>query len=125
MFEATFKIAVLVESNEQGQHVYRLLKHTEPLSGDGFIALVAKVYEEDVYRNLQVGDDLTINVHLDLPPRMIERTLHFREDRRFVGEGLEEPTAELRPLYSSMGEHFGPHVQPGDVLTVTFQVQRF
>jgi hypothetical protein len=108
MFEATFKIAVLVQSNEQGQHVYQLLKHTDPLDGDEFIALVARVYEQDMYRNLQVGEDLTVSVRIDLPPRIIERTLHFREDRRFEGDGLTEPTAELRPLNSSLCEHFRP-----------------
>ena len=43
MFEATFKIAALVENNEQGQHVFQVLKH-EDLSDDaGFLALVSRV----------------------------------------------------------------------------------
>jgi acyl-CoA thioesterase FadM len=77
-----------------------------------------------VYRTLRVGDDLTVTVHLDLPPRDIERRLRFREDGQLEGEGILEPTADLLPLISSMSEHFRRQVQPGDVLTVLFQVQR-
>jgi hypothetical protein len=35
MFEATFKIAALVTSNEQGQRVFQVLKHGEPVDDDG------------------------------------------------------------------------------------------
>jgi len=124
MFEATFQIAALVESNEQGQRVFQFLKHADPVDDTGFLSLVAMIYQQDVYRTLQVGDDLTVTVHLDLPPRDIERTLRFREDGRFEGEGLSEPTADLLPLISSMSEHFRRQVQAGDVLTISFQVQR-
>ncbi len=124
MFEATFKITALVESNEQGQRVFKLLTHEAPVDDDGFLSLVAMVYQQDVYRTLRVGDDLTVTVHLDLPPRDIERTLRFREDGQLEGEGVLEPTADLLPLISSMSEHFRRQVQPGDVLTVLFQVQR-
>ncbi len=124
MFEATFKIAALVESNEQGQRVFQFVKHGDPVDDAGFLSLVATVYQQDVYRTLQVGDDLTVTVHLDLPPRDIERTLRFREDGRFEGEGLSEPTTDLLPLISSMSEHFRRQVQSGDVLTISFQVQR-
>ena len=124
MFEATFKIAALVESNEQGQRVFQFLKHADPVDDTGFLSLVAMIYQQDVYRTLQVGDDLTVTVHLDLPPRDIERTLRFREDGRFEGEGLSEPTTDLLPLISSMSEHFRRQVQAGDVLTISFQVQR-
>ena len=124
MFEATFKITALVESNAQGQRVFKGLKHEDPVDDDGFLSLVARIYQQDVYRTLRVGDDLTATVHLDLPPRDIERTLRFREDGRLEGEGVLEPTADLLPLLSSMSEHFRRQVQPGDVLTVLFQVQR-
>ena len=124
MFEAAFKIAALVTSNEQGQRVFQVLKHGEPVDDDGFFSLVAMIYQQDVYRTLRVDDDLTVTVHLDLPPRDIERTLRFREDGRFEGEGIVEPTADLLPLISSMSEHFRRQVQSGDVLTVLFQVQR-
>jgi hypothetical protein len=125
MFEATFKIAALVESNEQGQRVFQVLKHGDPVDDAGFLSLVAMVYQQDVYRTLQVGDDLTVTVHLDLPPRDIEGTLRFREDGRFEGEGISEPTADLLPLISSLSEQFRRQVQSGDVLTISFQVQRF
>jgi hypothetical protein len=124
MFEATFKIAALVESNEQGQRVFRVLKQGDPVDDAGFLSLVAMVYQQDVYRTLQVGDDLTLTVHLDLPPRDIERTLRFREGGRFEGEGIAEPTVDLLPLISSMSEHYRQQVQSGDVLTISFQVQR-
>jgi hypothetical protein len=124
MFEATFKIAALVESNEQGQRVFQVVKHGDPVDDAGFLSLVAMVYQQDVYRTLQVGDDLTVTVHLDFPPRDIERTLRFLEGGRFEGEGLSEPTADLLPLISSMSEHFRRQVQSGDVLTISFQVQR-
>lgn len=125
MFEATFKIAALVESNEQGQRVFQVLKHGDPVDDAGFLSLVSMVTQQDVYRTLQVGDDLTVTVHLDFPPRDIERTLRFREDGRFEGESIAEPTADLLPLISSMSEHFRRQVQSGDVLTISFQVQRF
>jgi hypothetical protein len=124
MFEATFKITALVEINEQGQRVFKVLKHGDPVDDDGFLSLVAMVYQQDVYRMLRVGDDLTVTVHLDLPPRDIERTLRFREDGRLEGEGVSEPTTDLLPLLSSLAEPFRQQVQPGDVLTVLFQVQR-
>ncbi|TME08263.1 MAG: hypothetical protein E6I80_10510, partial [Chloroflexi bacterium] len=98
MFEATFKIAALVESNEQGQRVFQVLRQGDPVDDAGFLSLVATVYQQDVYRTLQVGDDLTVTVHLDLPPRDIERTLRFREGGRFEGEGIAEPTVDLLPL---------------------------
>jgi hypothetical protein len=124
MFEATFKIAALVESNEQGQRVFQVVKHGNPVDDAGFLSLVAMVYQQDVYRTLQVGDDLTVTVHLDLPPRDIERTLRFLEGGRFEGEGISEPTADLLPLISSMSEQFRRQVQSGDVLAISFQVQR-
>jgi len=124
MFEATFKMAALVESNAQGQRVFKVLKHEDPVDDDGFLALVAMVYQQDVYRTLRVGDDLTVIVHLDLPPRDIERTLRFREDGRLEGEDVVEPTTDLLPLLSSLSEQFRQQVQAGDVLTILFQVQR-
>jgi len=63
-------------------------------------------------------------VHLDFPPRDIERTLRFRQDGRLEGEGILEPITDLLPLISSLSEPFRQQVQAGDVLTVFFQVQR-
>ena len=124
MFEATFNIGALEENFVLGQLVFQVLKHGDQLDDAGFLSLVAMVYQQDVYRTLQVGDDLTVTVHLDLPPRDIERTLRFLEGGRFEGEGISEPTADLLPLISSMSEHFRRQVQSGDVLTISFQVQR-
>ena len=124
MFEATFTITAQVESDVQGQHVYRVWKHADPINDDGLLSLLLKIYEQDVLTTLQVGDDLRVYVHLDLPPREIEKILHFREDGRFEGEGLVEPGRDLRSLIASMFEYYRPHVQSGDVFTISLQVQR-
>jgi hypothetical protein len=83
MFEVTYKLTVLAESDGQGQRVFRVVKQANPVNDDGFLSLVAMVYEQDVYRTLQVGNNLTVMVHLDLPPREIEKTLHFLGDGWF------------------------------------------
>lgn len=124
MFEAIFKITALVVSNEQGQRVFTVVEHEQPVDDSGFLSLVGLIYQQDVYRTLRAGDDLTVTVHLDLPPRDIEKTLRFREDGQFEGEGILEPAADLFPLISSMYEQFRQQVQLGDVLTISFQVQR-
>ena len=124
MFEATFTITAQVESDVQGQHVYRVLEHADPVNDDGILSLLITIYEQDVLHTLQVGDDLRVFVHLDLPPREIEKILHFREDGQFEGEGLVEPSRDLRTLIASMFEYYRPHVQSGDVITISLQVQR-
>ena len=124
MFEATFKITALAESDAQGQRVFRITKHTDPVDDGGFLSLVGLIYQQDVYRTLRAGDDLIVAVHLDLPPRDVEKTLRFREDGQFEGEGILEPTADLSPLMTAMSEQFRRQVQLGDVLTISFQVQR-
>ena len=124
MFEATFTITALVESDGQGQHVFRLWEHADPVNADRFLSLLIMIYEQDVLHTLRAGDDLRVYVHLDLPPREIEKMLHFREDGQFEGEGLVEPTRDLRTLIASMFEYYRPHVQSGDVFTISFQVQR-
>ena len=124
MFEATFTITALVESDGQGQPVFRVLEHADPVNDDGLLSLLRTIYEQEVSRTLRIGDDLRVYVHLDLPPREIEKMLHFREDGQFEGEGLAEPTRDLHPLIASLFEYYRPHVQAGDVLTISFQVQR-
>ena len=124
MFEATFTITAQVESDGQGQHVFRVRKHSDPVNDDGLLSLLITIYEQDVLRTLRSGDDLRVYVRLDLPPREIEKMLHFREDGQFEGEGLAEPTRDLHPLIASVFEYYRPHVQPGDVFTISFQVQR-
>jgi acyl-CoA thioesterase FadM len=37
---------------------------------------------------------------------------------------MQEPTADLLPMVSKMYEQFLQQVNPGDVLTVMFRVQR-
>ncbi len=124
MFEALFKIVALVESNEQGQRVFKVTKRGPPANDEGFSSLLATVYHQEVYRTLRAGDTLTITVHLDLPPREIERTVRFREDGQFEGDRLQAPTPELLPVISTMYEQFRQQVHPGDVFTVAFRVQR-
>ena len=124
MFEALFRIVAQVESNEQGQRVFRVWEHGAPANESGFSSLVATVYQQEVYRTLQAGDTLTITVHLDLPPREIERTVRFREDGQFEGEGMQKPTPDLLPMISTMYEQFLQQVDAGDVFTIIFRVQR-
>lgn len=124
MFEAIFRIVAQVESNEQGQRVFRVTEHGAPANESGFSAFLATVYQQGVYHTLQAGDTLTITVHLDLPPREIERTVRFREDQQFEGDGMQEPTPDLLPIVSTLYEQFLQQVDPGDVFTITFRVQR-
>jgi hypothetical protein len=124
MFEALFRIVAQVESNEQGQRVFHVSKHGAPPNESAFSSFVATVYQQEVYRTLQAGDTLTITVHLDLPPRELERTVSLREDGQFEGEGMQEPTPDLLPMISSMYEQFLQQVDAGDVFTIIFRVQR-
>ena len=73
---------------------------------------------------LQAGDTFTIKVHLDLPPREVERTVRLREDGQFEEDDMQESTPDLLPMVSSMYEQFLQQVDPGDVFTVTFRIQR-
>jgi hypothetical protein len=124
MFEAVFKIVALVESNEQGQRVFKVSERGALANDEQFSSLVATVYQQDVYRTLRTGDTLTITVHLDVPPREIERTVRFREDDQFEGDGVQKPTPDLLPMISTIYEQFRQQVLPGDVFRVTFRVQR-
>ncbi len=124
MFEATFRIVAQVENNEQGQRVFHVSEHGAPANESAFSSLVATVYQQEVYRTLQAGDTFTITVHLDLPPREVERTVRFREDGQFEGDGMQEPTPDLLPMVSTMSEQFLQQVDAGDIFTVMFRVQR-
>ena len=79
MFEALFRVVVLVETDEQGQRVFPVMKHRTPVNGTEFLSFLALVYQEEVYPRLRTNDTLTITAHLDLPLREVERTFHFRE----------------------------------------------
>lgn len=124
MFEALFTIYALVESNGQGQRMFKIFQQGEPINDAAFSSFLATVYQQEVYRMLQAGDSLTIAVHLEPPWREVERTVRFREDQQFEGDGVQEPIADLLPLVSKMYEQFLQQVHPGDVLTITFRVQR-
>lgn len=124
MFEARFRITAQVESNEQGQRVFHVSEYGAPASESAFSSLVATVYQQEVYRTLQAGDIFTITLHLDLPPREIGRTVRLREDGQFEGDGVQEPTADLLPMVSTMYEQFLQQMVAGDIFTVIFRVQR-
>ena len=124
MFEAVFRITALVKSNGQGQRVFRITEREAPANDAEFLSRLASMYQQEVYTTLQVGDDLTVAVRLDLPPREVERTVHLREDRLFEGEDMPQATADPLPFMRAFYEPLMQQVEAGDVFTITFQVQR-
>ena len=124
MFEALFRITALVESDELGQCAFKVYKQREPLCEHAFSSLIMMVYEQQVSQVLQIGDDLTMVLHINLPHHELEKTVHVRENRQFEADWLSEPTTNLQPLISSIYEHFQRQVIPGNVFTITFHVQR-
>ena len=125
MFEAIFRVVVQVETGEQDQRVFPVTKHRTPVNEAEFLSLLASVYQEEVYPRLRTDDNLTITVHLDLPPRKVERTLHFREGRLFEGEGSQQPMiSDPLPLVQGVYEKFVQRVGPGEIFTLTFHVEQ-
>ncbi|HEX6478167.1 MAG TPA: hypothetical protein VF043_04930 [Ktedonobacteraceae bacterium] len=124
MFEATFRITALVKSDERGQRIFRVTEREAPAHDTGFLSLVATMYQQEVYAALRAGNELTVAVRLDLPPREVERTIHLREDRLFEGQVMPQPTADPLPFMQAFYEPFMQRVKPGDVFTITFRVQR-
>jgi hypothetical protein len=124
MFEMDVRISAQVRSDGQGQRVFRITAREAPATDAEFLSRLATVCREKVYAELQPGDDLTVAVRLDLPPREVERTVHLREDRLFEGQGLSEPIADPLPSMRAFYEPFMQEVKPGDVFTLTFRVQR-
>ena len=124
MFEATYTILAVVESNGQGQRLFKVFEQGEPLSDSEFSSLVTSTYQQEVFRTLRAGDTFMITMHLDIPPREIERTMQFREDQQFEGDGLQQPTPDLLPTLSTMYEQFSQQVIPGNVFRIVLQVQR-
>jgi hypothetical protein len=124
MFEADFRITAQVKSDGQGQRVFRITKREAPANDAEFLSRLATMYQQEVYAMLQAGDDLTVAVRLDLPPREVERTVHLREDRLFEGEGMSQATADPLPFMRAFYEPLMQQVQAGDVFTITFRVQR-
>jgi hypothetical protein len=124
MFEAIFNIVALVESNGQGLRLFKVFEQRAPLHDMEFSSLVANTYQQEVYQTLRAGDTLVIAMHVDTPPRIINRTVRFREDKQFEGEGMQQPTSDLLPTISTMYAQFSQQVIPGDVFRITFHVQR-
>ena len=124
MFEADFRITAQVRSDGQGQRVFRVTQREAPANDAEFLSRLATIYQDVVSTTLQTGDDLTVAVRLDLPPREVERTVHLREDRLFEGEGLSEPTTDPLPFLRAFYEPFMQQVKPGDIFTLAFRVQR-
>jgi len=124
MFEAIFRITAQVKSDGQGQRVFRVTEREAPDNDAELLARLATMYQQEVYAALQAGDDLTVAVRLDLPPRELERTVHLREDRFFEGEGMPQPTADPLPYMRAFYEPLMQRVEPGDVFTITFRVER-
>ncbi|MFL5589741.1 MAG: hypothetical protein ACJ8CB_00980 [Ktedonobacteraceae bacterium] len=124
MFEAVFRITALVRSDGQGQRVFHVTERDAAANDAEFLSRLATIYQQEVYPSLQSGDDLTVAVRLDLPPMEVERTVHLREDQLFEGEGMAQPTADPLPFMRAFYEPFMQRVEPGDILTITFRVQR-
>ena len=124
MFEAVFNIVALVESNGQGLRLFKVFEQGAPVHDMEYSSLVANTYQQEVYRALRAGDTLAIAMHLDTPPRVIRRTVRFREDKQFEGEGIQQPTSDLLPMISTMFAQFSQQVVPGDVFKITLHVQR-
>jgi hypothetical protein len=124
MFEANFRITALVKSDGQGQRIFRVTEREAPANDAEFLSRLAAMYQQEVYAALRAGDDLTVAVRLDLPPREVDQTVHLREDQLFEGEGLPQATADPLPFMRAFYEPLMQRVEPGDVLTITFRVQR-
>jgi hypothetical protein len=124
MFEAIFRITAQVKSDELGQRVFRVTEREAPANDAEFLSRLATLYQHEVYTTLQPGDDLTVAVRLDLPPREVERTVHLREDLLFEGEDMPQATADPLPFMRAFYEPLMQQVEPGDVFTITFRVQR-
>jgi len=124
MFEAIFRITAQVKSDGQGQRVFRVTEQEAPANDAEFLSRLETMYRQKVYTSLLVGDDLTVAVRLDLPPREVEQTVHLREDRLFEGEGMPQATADPLPFMRAFYEPLMQMVEPGDVFTITFRVGR-
>ena len=124
MFEVLYRITALVESDGQGQRVFRVTEREAAANDAEFLSRLATMYQQEAYATLQAGDDLTVAVRLDLPPREVERTVHLRQDRLFEGEGMPQLAADPLPFMRAFYEPLMQRVKPGDVFTITFRVQR-
>jgi hypothetical protein len=124
MFEAVFRITAQVNSDAQGQRVFRVTAREAAANDAELLSRLATMYQQQVYSALRPGDDVTVSVRLDLPPREVEHTIHLREDRLFEGEGMPQATADPLPSLREFYEPLMQQVEPGDVFTITFRVER-
>ena len=108
MFEVTFRIAALVESDEQGQKVFHVKKQENPVDQMQFSSLLATLYQQDVSTRLQPGDNLTFMVGHSLPPREVERNVLVRSDQLYEEEGVKQP---IQDLLSVMRAWYEPMMQ--------------
>src|SRR5260370_17663985 len=98
MFEADFRITALVESDGQGQRVFRVTEREAAANDAEFLSRLVTIYQQEVYATLQAGDDLTVAVRLDLPPREGEEPVHRPKARLFEGQGSPHPAHAPRPF---------------------------
>ena len=125
MFEILFTIDALVEVNKQGGRVYKITENQVLESDAAFSSFLKTVYEQDVRSALKAADSLKVSLQLRSAPwLMVEKTMHLRDDGQFEGEGIQ-PTAELLPLITPTIEKFIAQVQPGDVFSIKFSIQRY
>jgi hypothetical protein len=106
MFEAIFRIVVVVETDKQGQRAFPVTKNRPAVNETGLKSLLASLYQEQLYPTLRADDTLMVTAHLDVPTREVERTFRFRQDRLFEGEGIQQPQADLLPLVQGVYEQF-------------------
>src|SRR5260221_12032502 len=97
MFEAVFRITALINSDGQGQRVFRVSERETPANDAEFLSRLATLYQQEVYTMLRSGDDLTGAVLLEPPPRPVGRTVHPRADGPFGCQALPPPTADQTP----------------------------
>lgn len=124
MFEALFRIVVVVETDDQGQRVFPVTKNRPAVNERDFLSLLASIYQEEVYPTLRADDTLAVTAHLDLPTREVERAFRFRQDRLFEAEGIQQPVADLLTPVQAIYEPFVRQTIPGDVLTLTFHIEQ-
>ena len=125
MFEILFTIDALVEVNKQGGRVYKITENQVLESDAAFSSFLKTVYEQDVRSALKAADSLKVALQLRSAPwLMVEKTMRLRDDGQFEGEGIQ-PTAELLPLITPTIEKFIAQVQPGDVFSIKFSIQRY
>jgi hypothetical protein len=124
VFEATFRIAALVESDEQGQMVFHVKKQENPVDQAQLSSLLATLYQQDVSTRLQPGDNLTFMVGHSLPPREVERNVLVRSDQIYEEEGVKQPIQDLLSVMRAWYEPMMQQVVPGDILTIMFRLER-